>query len=113
MNKAPEKMKSQMLKHKGEPILQWLTWLSYSIWNSAKVIKDWQEQLVVPLCKEGEYDDCDSFRGIALLSIPGKVFCRVIQSRFLKKMRISCSERTKAVSGKEGDVQINCFCFEC
>ena len=35
--------------------------------------------------KKGAYDDCDNFRGIALLSVPGKVFCRVIQCRLKEK----------------------------
>lgn len=101
-----------MLKHKGQPIVQWLTWLSYSIWHSAKVIKDWREQLVIPLHKEGDYDACDSFRGIALLSIPGKIFCRVSQSRFKEKADQWLREN-QSVSGKEGDMEINCFYFDC
>ena len=42
-------------------------------------------RIVVPLHKKGAYDVCDNFRGIALLSVPGKVFCRVIQNRLKEK----------------------------
>ena len=68
-----------------EPIIKWLTQLSHSIWHSEEVPKDWRKQLVIPLHKKGTYDDCDNFRGIALLSVPGKVFCRVIQCRLKGK----------------------------
>ena len=74
-----------MLKLGGEPIVKWLTRLSHKIWHSEEVPKDWRKQLVIPLHKKGAYDDCDNFRGIALLSVPGKVFCRVIQCRLKEK----------------------------
>ena len=46
---------------------------------------DWLKQLVVPLHKKGPTRDCDNYRGIALLSVPGKVFCRVIQARLAER----------------------------
>ena len=49
------------------------------------VPENWLKQILVPLYKKGAYDVCDNFRGIALLSIPGKVFRRVIQGRLKEK----------------------------
>ena len=43
------------------------------------------KQLTIPLHKKGAHDLRDNFRGIALLSIPGKVFCRVIQKRLAER----------------------------
>ena len=31
--------------------------------------------------EKGSCDDCDNFRDIAILSLPGKVFCRVLLNR--------------------------------
>ena len=45
------------------------------------------KQLTIPLHKKGAHDHCDNFRGIALLSVPGKVFCSVIQERLAGKSR--------------------------
>ena len=42
------------------------------------------KQLTIPLHKKGTHDQCDNFRGIAQLSVPGKVFCKVIQGRLAK-----------------------------
>ena len=47
---------------------------------------DWMKQIIVPLHKRGAYNECDNFRGIALFSIPGKVFRRVIQNRMKKRV---------------------------
>ena len=43
------------------------------------------KQLAISLHKKGAHDLCDNFRGIALLIIPGKVFCRVIQKRLAER----------------------------
>ena len=43
------------------------------------------KQLTIPLHKKGAHNLCDNLRGIALLSIPGKVFCRVIQKRLAER----------------------------
>ena len=37
---------------------------------------------VVPLCKEkGDCQDCNNYQGLTLLSVPGKVFARIILDR--------------------------------
>ena len=75
-NKAPgvDEITAEMLKLGGEPVVQWLTRLSFRVWYSEKVPD-----------KKGAYDVCDNFRGIALLSEPGKVICRVIKNRLKDK----------------------------
>ena len=45
------------------------------------VPEDWKKQLLIPLHKKGSKKDCDNYRGIALLSIPSKVFSRAILNR--------------------------------
>ena len=86
-NKAPgvDEITAEMLKLGGELVVHWLTRLSCRVWHSEKVPDDWLKQIVVPLHKKGAYDVCDNFRGIALLSVPGKVFCQVIQNRLKEK----------------------------
>ena len=47
-----------------------------------KVPKDWQRAIVVPLYKgKGDRLDCKNYRGISLLSIPGKVYGRILIER--------------------------------
>ena len=43
--------------------------------------EDWQSQILVPLHKKGGRTSCDNYRGIALLSVPGKVFAKAILNR--------------------------------
>ena len=57
----------------------------HTIWEEEKVPDDWVKQLTVPLHKKGSLKECDNFRGIALLSVPGKVFGWVIQTRLAER----------------------------
>ena len=59
------------------------------------------------------YDDCDNFRGIALLSVPGKVFCRVIQCKLREKANQMLRENQCVGSGRAGVARTNCSLCEC
>ncbi len=43
--------------------------------------EDWSKGLIVKILKKGNIKSCDNWRGITLLSIPSKVFCRVLLNR--------------------------------
>ncbi|KAI3352347.1 hypothetical protein L3Q82_005319 [Scortum barcoo] len=42
---------------------------------------EWQTGVVVPLFKKGDRRVCSNYRGITLLSLPGKVYARVLERR--------------------------------
>ena len=45
------------------------------LWNTGIIPTDWKRGLVVPLWKgKGDRHDCNNYRGVTLLSVPGKVF---------------------------------------
>ena len=48
------------------------------VWEEEKSPKDWSRMLVSPIYKKGDKQDPVNDRAIALLSIPGKVFLRVL-----------------------------------
>ena len=51
------------------------------IWTENKFPCDWKEGHVVKIPKKGDLGKCDNYRGITLLSIPGKIFNRVLLNR--------------------------------
>ena len=51
------------------------------IWKEGRFPKDWKEGHLVKLPKKGDLSNCNNYRGITLLSIPGKVFNRIILER--------------------------------
>ena len=51
-----------------------------------KVPTDWKEGYLVKLQRKGDISNCSNYRGIALLSVPGKVFKRIILGRLKNEM---------------------------
>ena len=53
-----------------------------SAWTTGITRTDWKRTLVVPLWKgKGDHQDCNNYRGVTLLSVPGMVFARIILDR--------------------------------
>ncbi|KAI3367284.1 hypothetical protein L3Q82_008336 [Scortum barcoo] len=61
--------------------LSWLTRLCNIAWRLGTVPLEWQTGVVVPLFKKGDRRVCSNYRGITLLSLPGKVYARVLERR--------------------------------
>ncbi|VDO63221.1 unnamed protein product [Schistosoma margrebowiei] len=51
------------------------------IWEEEQVPMDWKEEHLIKIPKKGDLSKCENYRGITLLSIPGKVFNRVLLNR--------------------------------
>ena len=67
----------------GEHIVgvSWLTRLFNVAWESGTVPVAWQTGVVVPIFKKGDRRVCSNYREITLLSLPGKVYSRVLERR--------------------------------
>ncbi len=61
--------------------LSWLTRLCNIAWTSRTVPLEWQTRVVVPIFKKGDQKVCSNYRGITPLSLPGKVYTRVLERR--------------------------------
>jgi len=70
-----------MLKAGGEAVVQWLHKIVDLAWSSGNVPMDWQKAVIVPIHKKGSKTQCKNYRGISLLSIPGKVYASVLEKR--------------------------------
>jgi len=52
------------------------------VWKSGAAPLDWKRAVLVALYKgKGDVRACDNYRGISLLSIPGKVYAAVLWAR--------------------------------
>ena len=60
---------------------QMLLKISNLAWMEGKTPEDWSKGLITPVFKKGDKLDPANYRAITLLSIPGKVFCRMILNR--------------------------------
>ena len=81
--KAPgiDEIRPEMLKALGVEGLSRVTCLFNIAWKSGTVPREWQTGVVVPLFKKGDQRVCANYRGITLLSLPGKVYSKVLERR--------------------------------
>ena len=71
-----------MIKFGGDAFHERLFDLVIACWERGKVPAAWRDAVMVPLPKaKGDLRLCDSWRGISLLSVPGKVLSRIIAAR--------------------------------
>ena len=73
---------AELLKACGNAVLMSLHAVLCSLWNRGIIAADWKRALVVPLWKgKGDRQGCNNYRGVTLLSVPGKVFARLLLDR--------------------------------
>ena len=82
-NRAPgeDRVTADMLKADPHLSAQMLVKLLNQAWGEEKVPDDWKKGIIVKLPKKGDLSVCGNWRGINLLSVPGKIFCRVLLQR--------------------------------
>ncbi|XP_071150110.1 uncharacterized protein [Mytilus edulis] len=51
------------------------------IWTGDEIPKDWNKGLIVKIVKKGDRPCCDNYKAITLLSVPSKVFTKIIIQR--------------------------------
>jgi len=51
------------------------------VWNGEGIPGDWNKGVIIPIPKKGTLSDCNNWWGITLLSLPSKIFFKVIVKR--------------------------------
>ena len=73
---------AELLKAGGEAMIRGLHAVLTAVWHSGTIPPDWKKGLVVPIWKgKGDRQDCNNYRGITLLSVPGKVLAHLLLTR--------------------------------
>ena len=86
-----------MLKAGGPTMVTWLTMLFQSCWSKGTLPDDWKKGIILPVHKgKGSRRDCKNYRGITLLSCPGKLFAHILLERIKSRL---VATRRKEQSG--------------
>ena len=83
---------AELLKYGGEEIVTWLTYLFNRIWEKEVVPDNWTKGVVVKLPKKGNLANCNNWRGITLLYVPGKAFSSILIQRLQDDLDASLRE---------------------
>ena len=78
---GPDNIPAEALKSDIEITANMLHLLFKKIWEEEQVPMDWKEGYLIKIPKKGDLSKCENYRGISLLSVPGKVFDRVLLNR--------------------------------
>ena len=71
----------EAIKAGGDTLEEVLLNLRNRIWSEEKIPEEWRKGLLIKLPKKGDLSCCKNWRGIMLLNMASKVFCRVILER--------------------------------
>ena len=63
------------------------------IWQEEIVPRQWREGLIVNIFKKGDGEDPANYRGITLLSVVGKVFCKILNNRL-----VQCLDKRRSIA---------------
>ena len=100
--KAPgiDSIHAEMLKADIETSTKILTNLFTTIWTKDTIPADWTKGLIVKLPRKMDLQNANNWRGITLLSVPCKVFCRVLLLRM--EAAIDCKLRQEQAGFRKG-----------
>ena len=73
-----DRIVAELLKSGGDSVIDWLTELIQEVWRTRKVPQDWRNATLIPLFKKKDRTQCNNYRGISLLSVPGKVLTLIL-----------------------------------
>ena len=74
-------VQGEMLKAGGEVTVRWLTAIFNVVWRTGVSPIDLRRAIIIPIHKKGSKTVCKNYRGISLLSVPGKVFGKILNDR--------------------------------
>ena len=67
-----DRIAAELLKAGSAELFDWLSELLQQVWSSGRVPQDWKDSVLIPVFKKYDRLICDNYRGISLLSVPGK-----------------------------------------
>ena len=78
---GPDEIPAEAMKGDIETSVEILYQLFGRIWEEEEIPEEWKEGHLIKIPKKGDLTKCSNYRGITLLSVPGKIFNRIILER--------------------------------
>jgi hypothetical protein len=88
----------EVLKHGGEWMVESVWMLCERVFMEGGLPGDWMKVIKVPVVKKGTGEGFDEYRGVSVLSVVGKVFGKVIETR----VRLFCEGKGLLVDNQFG-----------
>ena len=81
--KAPgeDDIRPNMLKVMNTYGVRWLTRVCKVVCRTGQEPKQWQISVIIPIHKKEDKKKCTNYRGISLISVPGKVYAKCLEKK--------------------------------
>ena len=81
--KAPgeDDIRPEMLKAMNIYGVRWLTCVCKVTCSTGQAPKQWQTSVIIPIHKKGGKRKCTNYRGISIISVPGKVYATCLEKK--------------------------------
>ncbi|VDP51588.1 unnamed protein product [Schistosoma curassoni] len=99
--RGPDNIPAEALKADEVITAKILHILFNKIWDEEQVPTDWKEGHLIEILKKGDLNKCENYRRITLLSIPGKVFNRVLLNRTKDSVDAQLRDRQAGLSNDQ------------
>ena len=83
---GPDGIPAEALKADVNTSVEMLYSLYEEIWEKEEIPAEWKEGYLIKIPKKGDLSRCHNYRGITLLSVPGKILKRIILERMKGKV---------------------------
>ena len=90
---GPDGIPAEALKTHVNTSVEMLNSLFEEIWEKEEIPAEWKEGYLIKIPKKGDMSRCDNYRGITLLSVPGKILNRIILERMKGKVNQTLLEQ--------------------
>ena len=78
---SEDDIRPEMLKAMNVYGVRWLTRVCQVACRTGQAPKQWQTGVVIPIHKKGDKRKCINYRGISLISLPGKVWSKCLEKK--------------------------------
>ena len=76
-----DRIVAELVKNGGEAMIDWMMELVQEVWKTRQVPQEWRNATLVPIYKKRDRRVCGNYRGVSLLSVPGKVLTLILLER--------------------------------
>ena len=95
LGKSPgaDEIYPEMIKNQGKDADVLLHAICQQSWKEKLVPDDWRKGTIIPIHKKGSTMECSNYRGISMLSVPGKIYARILETRLRRQVEDQIDEQ--------------------
>ena len=97
----------ELLKYGGSGMVDLLEQLFSVVWQEEIVPRQWRDGLIFNIFKKGDREYFGNYRGITLLIVVGKVFCKILNNRL-----VQCLDKEGALHEGQAGFRLNRGCMD-